>query len=58
MARIARLIKVDPEIALNEAVNRFIDRFDVLEREINENGALLAETDEETLRKYWNSVKL
>lgn len=58
MARIARLIKVDPEIALNKAVNRFIDRFDALERDISEKGALLTKTDEETLRKYWNSVKL
>ena len=26
--------KVDPEIALNGAVNRFIDRFEAVEREI------------------------
>ena len=49
---------VDPEIALNAAVNRFIDRFEAVELEIIGNGAHFEDLTEETLRKYWNSVKL
>ena len=58
VAGLARFRQVDPEIALNHAVNRFIDRFEAVEREITENGAGFDDLPEETLRKYWNSVKL
>jgi len=58
MAGVARLSGVDPEIALNAAVNRFIDRFESVEREIAGNDADFGDLAEETLRKYWNSVKL
>ncbi len=58
IAGLARLSHVDPEIALNHAVNRFIDRFEAVERKITENGSVFESLTEETLRKYWNSVKL
>ena len=58
LAGLARLTHVDPEIALNAAVNRLIDRFEAVEREIIGNGAHFEDLTEETLRKYWNSVKL
>ena len=55
---LARLIHADPEIALNSAVNRFIDRFEAAEREIHRRGVSFEDMTEETLRNYWNSVKL
>ncbi|MBR1820647.1 MAG: nucleoside triphosphate pyrophosphohydrolase [Clostridia bacterium] len=58
IAGLARLLKVDPEIALNGAVDRFIDRFGKLECEIAENGGNIEHLSEETLRKYWDLVKL
>lgn len=58
LAGVARLIQVDPEIALNKSVNRFIERFAAIEREVREKGSQLADLDEETLRKYWHLVKL
>ena len=58
LAGMARLTKVDPEIALNHAVNRFIDRFEAVEREITESNIAFEALTEETLRKYWHSVKL
>ena len=58
LAGVARLIQVDPEIALNKSVNQFIERFAAIEREIREKGAHLTDLDEETLRKYWHLVKL
>jgi tetrapyrrole methylase family protein/MazG family protein len=58
LAELARLGKVDPEIALSGAVGRFIDRFEVVEGEIQKGNGPVEELTEETLRNYWNSVKL
>ena len=55
VAGLARLLKIDPEIALNGAVSRFIDRFETVERE---SGGDFARADAQTLRKYWEMVKL
>jgi len=58
LAELARLGKVDPEIALNGAVSRFVDRFESVELEITRSGLSAEDLTEETLRNYWNSVKL
>ena len=58
LAGLARLLGVDPEIALNGAVNRFIDRFEASERKMREKGVDFGQLDEKTLRNYWDSVKL
>lgn len=52
---LARLRKIDPELALNAAVNRFVDRFDAVERQIDGDFRGLSP---ETLREYWDLVKL
>ena len=53
-----RYIHVDPEIALNAAIYRFIDRFESVERRITAIGGGFGDLTEESLRNYWNSVKL
>ena len=58
LAELARLGKVDPEIALSGAVDRFIDRFESVEGEIAKRNVAVEDLTEETLRNYWNSVKL
>ena len=58
LAGVARLLKLDPEIALSGAVNRFIARFDAAEREIAENGGNFGHLTPQTLRYYWDLVKL
>ena len=58
IAGVARLLKVDPEIALNAAAGRFIDRFAGIEAEIAQNGGNIDHLPPETLRKYWDLVKL
>ena len=55
---LARLLKVDPELALNGAAKRFIDRFGKIEAEITENGCKTGDMSPETLRYYWDLVKL
>ena len=54
----ARAANVDPEIALNAAVDRLIGRFEALEREMLRQGTPLGEQPEDALRKYWDLVKL
>ena len=58
LAEMAFMLKVDPEIALNGAIKRFIERFDEIERKINAEGAGFDALSAETLRKYWDLVKL
>lgn len=53
----ARLANVDPEIALNGACERFIERFEKAESELAAMGGFGSQTAE-TLREYWNLVKL
>ena len=55
---VARLEGVDPELALNRAADRYIERFDAMEREMVKNGLTFEAANAETLRKYWDLVKL
>ena len=54
----ARASGVDPELALNGASARFIDRFEKVEQEVRTSGEDFDTLDHEKLRKYWELVKL
>ena len=58
LADAARLMDVDPEIALNAAADRFIARFRQAEERIEADGWELEAAAPDILRKYWDSVKL
>lgn len=58
LSELSGMLGVDPEIALNAAANRFIARFEDVERELREKGDGFEHLDAQTLRKYWNLVKL
>ena len=58
LAGAARMMDVDPEIALNRAVDRLIARFAAIEAEIRGEGLDFSDLSAERLRKYWDSVKL
>ena len=58
VAAIARRTDVDPELALSAAVTRFIDRFERLEVKMREDGVTANPEQNETLREYWDLVKL
>ena len=55
LCALAQRLGVDPELALNSAVDRFIDRFQALERE---TGVVSETTCDEQALKNWNKVKL
>ena len=54
---LARRHKVDPEIALNAAANRFVERFEAFEAELQSRGVKLP-GDAADAGIYWESVKL
>ena len=57
LCALARMHKLDAEIALNEAADRFVSRFAEMERELREKGgALPCETKDSA--QYWDRVKL
>lgn len=58
LVAVARAANVDPEIALNAASDRMIARFESLEKEALNRGEGLDSLSTETLREYWDLVKL
>lgn len=54
---LARAAKVDPELALNEALDRFVDRFAKLEEKLTEQGISMPVLPEKSAQ-YWDCVKL
>lgn len=55
---VSRACNVDPELALNAATDRIIERFDSIERKICANGHSFEDEPQDALQKYWNLVKL
>ena len=58
VASAARQMKLDPEIALNRAINRLIERFEAMERKALDAGERLEELPADRLKVYWDCVKL
>ena len=56
LCALARGKKVDPEIALNEAADRFVERFSALEEALLAQGTPLHSA--KNAEEYWNRVKL
>ena len=54
---LARKLGVDAETALNGSTNRFIGRFQALERELQSSGREVAGTPLEELDRIWDKVK-
>ena len=57
LCALARVKKVDPEIALNEAADRFVERFAALEEALGAQGTPLP-APEARAAEYWDRVKL
>ena len=54
---LARKAKVDPEIALNEALDRFVNRFAKLEENLKNQGISMPD-EAGRAGQYWDCVKL
>lgn len=57
LVNLARFLKANPEDALRQATNRFIDRFHVVEAQALEKGRLLTEMTLPEMDELWNEAK-
>jgi len=57
IVNLARFLKVDPEIALHRATDKFINRFRVVEELTQEKGRKLLEMSIEELDELWEQAK-
>ena len=48
---------VDPEVALNKATDKFIDRFEIVEKSVTEDGMSINDVSSEDLNAIWNEIK-
>ena len=58
VVNVARHLKVDPEVALRNAVSKFRHRFEGVEQLAAERGIVLAQADLATLDQLWDDVKV
>ena len=56
-ANLGRYLKIDPEEALRQTINRFICRFRCVERTLAEAGRSLEETSPQELQDLWQQAK-
>ncbi|SHD78396.1 nucleoside triphosphate pyrophosphohydrolase [Schnuerera ultunensis] len=58
VVNVCRFLNVNPEIALNRTVNKFIDRFEIMEVKSRKMGKKLEEMTLEEMDILWNEAKL
>lgn len=58
VVNVCRFLNVNPEIALNRTVNKFIDRFEIMETKCEEKGKTLEEMTLEEMNLLWDAAKL
>ena len=58
VVNLSRFYNIDPENALKESTNKFIGRFNKIEKTISESGESIENSDLETMDKIWNKIKL
>ena len=56
-ANVARFLKIDPELALRKATQKFTARFQAMEQEAARNGRPLADSSPAELDALWEAVK-
>ena len=57
VVNLARFLKVNPEIALNRTINKFIQRFEIMEKSIEGTGKEFEHMTLEEMDKLWNEAK-
>lgn len=58
IVNLARFLKVNPELALNRTINKFINRFEFMEKSLEGSDKTLEDMTLEELDKLWNESKL
>jgi tetrapyrrole methylase family protein/MazG family protein len=57
MVNLSRFMNIDPEVSLSKATKKFMNRFEVLERLIKEDGKNISNMTLNELDNYWEKVK-
>ena len=57
IVNLSRFYKIDPESALKKSTNKFIHRFNQIEKQIEYSGESIEKSDLETMDKIWNQIK-
>jgi tetrapyrrole methylase family protein/MazG family protein len=57
LVNLARFVKVNPEDALRQAVNRFIVRFQYIERQAEAKGCAVGDLSFEEMNRLWEEAK-
>lgn len=58
VVNVCRFLNVNPEVALNRTVNKFIQRFEIMEKESIKMGKKLEDMTLEEMDELWNKAKL
>ncbi len=54
---LCRKLKIDPEVALNRATDKFIDRFDTVEQRVIQSGFSMDDMNTVQLNAIWDEIK-
>ena len=54
---LCRKLKIDPELALSKATNKFIDRFDLVEQAVIDAGKDIDDVTNQELNSIWDEIK-
>ena len=57
VVNVSRFLKVHPELALNDTIEKFINRFEYIEKTARENGKNMEEMSLEEMDLLWNQAK-
>ena len=58
VVNLSRFYNIDPENALKRSTNKFINRFNKIEKRISESGSSIENSDLKTMDKIWDEIKL
>jgi tetrapyrrole methylase family protein/MazG family protein len=54
---LCRFLKVEPSVALHRTNNKFIDRFQYMEKKMKESGQEMKQENLGVMDQYWNDAK-
>ena len=58
IVNLSRFLKVNPEVALNRTINKFIKRFEFMEEKLGELGKKFEEMTLDEMDELWNQAKI
>ena len=58
VVNVLRFLKIEPELALKAATQKFMRRFELVEKELTKDGKKMSDYSLEEMDAVWNSVKL